>query len=206
MAIQVECRCGKRFAAQPHLAGKRVACPSCSYPITIPQDPQVSASGTADVVVCECGKRFRAQPHLAGKTVRCPACQQPIHIPKSPVASAPSQTSGGVSSLVNDPLWDDFPSVDAGSASTVRKDSVAAAHAATAAGLLSNAHAEQVEKKAELDAWATGKIVSGIAMTIGAAVWFIVGLLVGRIFFYPPILFVVGVVAVFNGISYKLNR
>ena len=107
---------------------------------------------------------------------------------------------------MNAPLWDDFPSVDGWSASTVRKDSVAAAHTATAAGLLSNAHAEELEKKVELNAWATGKIVSGIAMTVGAAVWFIAGLLVGWIYFYPPILFVAGVVAVFNGLSHKLNR
>jgi len=206
MAIHVECRCGKRFAAQPHLAGKQVACPVCGYLIAVPQDPQFSASGTANVVACECGKRFRAKPHLAGKTVRCPACQQPIHVPGVSFASVPSQASVRPSSSVNDPLWDDFPSVGAGSASTARKDSVAAAHAATAAGLLSNAHAEEVEKKADLDAWATGKIVSGIAMTVGAAVWFIAGLLVGRIFFYPPILFVAGLVALFNGLSYKLNR
>jgi hypothetical protein len=107
---------------------------------------------------------------------------------------------------MNDPLWDDFPSVDARSASTARKDSVAAAHAATAAGLLSSAHAEEVKKEAELDAWATGKIVSGIGMMVGAVVWFIAGLLVGWIYFYPPILFVAGVVAVFNGLSHKLNR
>lgn len=35
MSIIVGCRSGKRFAAQPHLAGKRVNCPECGSPIAI---------------------------------------------------------------------------------------------------------------------------------------------------------------------------
>lgn len=37
MSIIVGCRCGKRFQAQPHLAGKRVKCPACGSPIVIPE-------------------------------------------------------------------------------------------------------------------------------------------------------------------------
>ncbi|MBC8868493.1 MAG: alpha/beta fold hydrolase [Planctomycetes bacterium] len=43
MSIVVACRCGKRFSAQPYLAGKRVNCPECGSPIAIPTpqpDPQ----------------------------------------------------------------------------------------------------------------------------------------------------------------------
>ncbi len=39
MSIIVGCRCGKRFAAQPQLAGRRVSCPECGSPIVIPQPP-----------------------------------------------------------------------------------------------------------------------------------------------------------------------
>ncbi len=34
--IAVACQCGQRFAAPPHLAGKRVACPACKNPIQVP--------------------------------------------------------------------------------------------------------------------------------------------------------------------------
>jgi hypothetical protein len=37
MTIRVACKCGKTFAAQPHLAGKRIKCPSCGVPMTVPE-------------------------------------------------------------------------------------------------------------------------------------------------------------------------
>jgi hypothetical protein len=43
-------------------------------------------------------------------------------------------------------------------------------------------------------------ILGGLAMMIGAAVWFFVGLSQGVIFFYPPVMFVLGGIAVIRGI------
>jgi hypothetical protein len=42
--------------------------------------------------------------------------------------------------------------------------------------------------------------IGGILTMIIAAVWFFVGLSFGRIFFYPPILFVIGALAVIKGL------
>ena len=42
-------------------------------------------------------------------------------------------------------------------------------------------------------------------MTI-AVLWFFGGLLVGIIFFFPPIMFIGGLVALINGISQKASR
>jgi len=44
MPIVVACRCGQRFQAQDHLAGKTVRCPSCSQPLQIPALVQPVAS------------------------------------------------------------------------------------------------------------------------------------------------------------------
>lgn len=52
-----------------------------------------------------------------------------------------------------------------------------------------------MEKKG-LDAGALG----GIVMMLIAAVWFFVGLAADRIFFYPPILFLIGAYGVFKGL------
>lgn len=98
MTIAVRCRCGQRFAAQPHLAGKVVPCPSCQSPIVIPTAsapvaavpvrPQTTAQ---DVFVsCKCGQQFKAIPSLIGKTVACPSCRQPLHVKASPPAPAAS--------------------------------------------------------------------------------------------------------------------
>jgi hypothetical protein len=43
------------------------------------------------------------------------------------------------------------------------------------------------------------EIFGGLGMMVGAVVWFVLGLMVDRIFFYPPILFVFGVIAFIRG-------
>jgi hypothetical protein len=43
-------------------------------------------------------------------------------------------------------------------------------------------------------------ILGGAGMMVGAVVWFVVGWMAGRIFFYPPILFVIGIVALIKGL------
>ena len=45
------------------------------------------------------------------------------------------------------------------------------------------------------------EIVAGICMMVGAALWFFLGLAAGIIYFYPPILFVLGIAAIFRGYS-----
>lgn len=43
-------------------------------------------------------------------------------------------------------------------------------------------------------------VLGGIVMIAIAAVWFFGGLAAGYIFFYPPILFIIGIFAIFKGI------
>lgn len=43
-------------------------------------------------------------------------------------------------------------------------------------------------------------VLGGILMMGGAVVWFVVGYQAGYIFYYPPILFVIGVVALVKGL------
>ncbi len=50
-------------------------------------------------------------------------------------------------------------------------------------------------------AWS--KVGIGVAMMVGAVVWFIVGLFADRIFFYPPILYILGIVGVVKGLLGK---
>ena len=40
----------------------------------------------------------------------------------------------------------------------------------------------------------------GVAMMVGAVVWFVVGLFFDRIFFYPPVMFVFGLIALVRGL------
>lgn len=42
-------------------------------------------------------------------------------------------------------------------------------------------------------------VVGGLLMMAIAVVWFVGGLMAGWIFFYPPILFIIGLIALFKG-------
>lgn len=57
-----------------------------------------------------------------------------------------------------------------------------------------------------MDIWGNGQIFSGIITMVIAVIWFFGGLLVGIIFFFPPIMFIGGMIALINGIAQKVNR
>lgn len=79
-------------------------------------------------------------------------------------------------------------------------------NAALARQLIAKAQYEEVEKSQELDLWGNGQIYSGL-LTMGIAVlWFFGGLLLGVIFCYAPVLFIIGMIALINGIIQKARR
>ncbi len=43
-------------------------------------------------------------------------------------------------------------------------------------------------------------VFGGIAMMVGAVIWFFVGLQFDYVFFYPPILFIMGLIAFIKGL------
>lgn len=77
MSIKATCPCGAVFRTSSDLAGKRVKCPTCGQPTTVP--PPASASPTIRVE-CECGKVFQVKSELAGKRVKCSSCGQAVTI------------------------------------------------------------------------------------------------------------------------------
>jgi hypothetical protein len=79
-------------------------------------------------------------------------------------------------------------------------------NAALAHQYMANAHRQEVEKGQEMDVWGNGQIYSGILTMTIAVLWFFGGLLVGIIFFFPPIMFIGGMIALINGISQKVSR
>jgi len=79
-------------------------------------------------------------------------------------------------------------------------------NAALAHQYLANAQRHEVEKSQDMDVWGNGQIFSGILTMTIAVLWFFGGLLVGIIFFFPPIMFIGGMIALINGISQKASR
>lgn len=119
MEISVSCSCGKSFKAKPALAGKKVACPACKAPISIPEQElneqnKVSSESTVPgshvpaipappetppptqapeiLITCACQQQFKVDAQYAGQQANCPACQSLCFIPHpSPAPTAFSQ-------------------------------------------------------------------------------------------------------------------
>jgi len=84
---QVGCVCGARLEAKPELAGRRVQCPRCGQPLSIPH-----AQPTQPIkVACGCGKMFAAEPRLAGQSLKCPGCGGAIQVPLGNANPSPLQ-------------------------------------------------------------------------------------------------------------------
>ena len=49
-------------------------------------------------------------------------------------------------------------------------------------------------------------IIGGILIMAGAVIWFVVGYMAGIIFFYPPVLFIIGIIAVIRGIMIQKQK
>ena len=58
----------------------------------------------------------------------------------------------------------------------------------------------QMAKMSFGDRMLHGGGLAGLGMMIGAAVWFVVGLMGGVIFFYPPVLFILGFFTFLKGV------
>jgi hypothetical protein len=195
---------------------------------TTPAAPaQSSATGQSIIVSCQCGKQLRAQPHLAGKTVKCPACARALQIPSSrrPAAASPAAQAVQLEAVPESPLgnndpWDDllgdvpaatapapslapapaFPTAPA-RAPEFRRHQATAANPYAASQMQAPTRGRAARPKREMDGKAAGAIFGGLAMMVGAVIWFVVGWFAGWIFFYPPILFVFGFISFVGGIA-----
>jgi hypothetical protein len=126
MTIKIACQCGKRFAVQSRLEGKRIKCPSCSATMTVPAQPVSTALPTMDTdeitntdvaskqakfasVNCKCGAKLRIKQDLAGQSLKCPKCGSSI------TGTAPKQDAVANQGLANwfDDQLPDVPLVTA---------------------------------------------------------------------------------------------
>ncbi|WP_372717934.1 hypothetical protein [Novipirellula sp.] len=199
--LTLSCGCGKRLAAPLSARGKSVRCP-CGQVNKVPLgDAHAGSVGVAAPVVATSPK------------------------PTSPKPTSPSPTSPSPTSLAaaasNDWL-DDLPVHPAAAYSSVTGMAMqahanpyanpAAVHpgsyaAQTPANATANSHLAEAQRQIAKDrrngnsgdrggsSFFSGGTMGGLLMMIIALVWFFGGLAAGVIFFYPPVLFVLGFIA-----------
>jgi hypothetical protein len=128
----------------------------------------------------ECGEEMEIGRKMAGKRVRCVKCGEKTDVPMPAKRRKYTEEEKEL-----------LHSVKEKAARAMREEEEREAE---------NSHSHLYVSTAKGRFWgAEVSLIGGIIMIIAAIAWFIGGLFADRIFFYPPFMFIGGVVAVVRG-------
>jgi hypothetical protein len=153
---------------------------------------------TQEVTCDSCSTTLRVPDKYWGKKIRCPQCKEAIAVPSgsaAAVATAKAPATDDVDFLDDDAFVDEDPYVDSSSSSSAAPRIGTSTKSSRPDPKKAGGGAFGMEKKM----FGSG-VLGGIGLMLGAVVWFVLGLMADRIFFYPPIMFIIGFVAMIKGI------
>lgn len=175
MPITFDCECGKQLRVADAFAGKRAKCPSCENVMPVPME---SVEEEAPVKRPAIARRVAAREEDEGDRPRRRRDEQDEKDGKEAKAGSDAKEEGD-----DRPRFGKRRLTDDGSAADRKSTDETAAKSRSLEGKLSNSG-----------------IAGGVGLMVAAVVWFVVGLAADRIFFYPPVLFIVGLVAFIKGL------
>ncbi|MFO0864731.1 MAG: hypothetical protein U0744_08785 [Gemmataceae bacterium] len=163
---------------------------------------------------CQCGRVLQVADHFGGALVRCPECKRTLTAPDAVVAI---QSGAKPPPLPPQPVDDDEPveleEYDPAAERKRRlnpfKDDTPPRRSYYDRRRDDDSRVPEVDerdlrlpppKPKELGG-SSGSVIGGILMMVGALVWFVLGLFADRIFIYPVILFIAGIVALVKGLT-----
>ena len=160
-------------------------------------------------VACEhCGWKTSVKDELAGKKGKCPTCGEPIVVPtrnapgEDPeAAAAAALLEGDEGPAVPPPASYVPPAPYAVNASSQSQQTNAPTGRKNPARGIKFEYRAKDEPHERRGVAISGGVAVGLLMMGGAVLWFVLGWAAGRIFFYPPILFILGVVNVFRSLT-----
>ncbi len=168
---------------------------------------------------CPCDRAFRVKDELAGKKIRCPACKQVLLVPAPEIEITVEEDAAGYL-MAEEPAPRVRKPVKTRDEDEEQEDNDERITSKPAAWPKPAPRREYDEdpsprrkkrrpRRRDDDDERSGflpaisispTIITGLLMMIGAVVWFVLGLvLIDRIFFYPPIMFILGIGAVWRG-------
>lgn len=214
-AFQAECpSCGKTLKLPASALGKQGRCPGCKTVFQIPGAPEPTAfDAPASSSPFGAAPANPASPFSGGPT-------------SSEVGLGMGLGAPGMVGIQNDPwgqptgnaapgaawpgapanpwqapgAWPSPPGGPSYGGAPFPNNSMTQDYMARAAVSQAEADARAREAGAEGGTGINSGVVGGIAMMVGAVIWFFVGLMFDWVFFYPPILFIIGVIAVVKGL------
>jgi hypothetical protein len=194
--ITIQCsECTGKLSVPSTAVGKKVKCPKCQSVVSIP------AESVQEVPEKPAPRRATSVPSTRSAAAERP---QSAPAPKPKKARRAKQQDNnwgednGEDSYGSD-NWDSYDSYnDAPAAMPPKKKGRAAtSRESTSRGDAYEAPASQPRSSSGAN-W--GAMGTGILMMVGAAVWFVFGLMNDIIYFYPPVLFVLGIISFFKGL------
>jgi len=152
-------------------------------------------------LACPCGKNLKVKDTLAGKKIYCPECKDVLRVPEPEVE---------VLLLEEEPQH--APKRTPSTRQDIREGEPPAPRKARRKVMEDEDYDDtpppRRKKKKKQSAminegWfgsINGGVLGGVLMIFIAVVWFVLGMMADRIFFYPPILLIVGLVAIVKGL------
>ena len=177
MPIALTCGCGRAMRIKEEYAGRKVRCPDCRGVVTVPEPTAPPQIDELEVLNAEPAEAERETlPSRAAVTARRPT-------PPRDEEDAGIQEESRRRPAADEPR-PSRPEPKRRPRPRVRRND--RPRVAFEGGWFGSANAG---------------VAGGLLMILIAAVWFFAGLAAGIIFFYPPILFIIGVVAFIKGLA-----
>lgn len=215
--IAAECpSCGKVFAVAASFAGKKIRCPQCQGVIQIsggsPAAPGPRSSGAPSSTRAAEPAPQRSEPRVARPVKQDePAVARPSKPASAraaaarpepkPTRSAPSKRKKSDNYDAEQP-WDDLDSYDDQEVDAYSNNAYGGSGGlpprSKKAGTTKKTGAV-TEPASSSGGRTDGGVIVGILMMVGAVVWFFGGLAFDVLFYYPPILFILGLVTTIKG-------
>ena len=160
-------------------------------------------------VTCLCGRSLRIKDELAGKRIRCPDCSNPLVVPEVVEATEAEEEDFVPQRRIQTQPRSQLREAEEEKprrpiiGSSIPRDEEPAEERPRPKPKKRRPPRESYSGRGGHDEGWFGSInagaIGGLLMIFIAIVWFVGGLMGGIIFFYPPILFVIGCIACIKG-------
>ncbi len=190
MPITVTCTCGATVRAKDEWAGRKARCPTCTKVLVVP-DPNKARPKDEEILEVEAVEE-------EDDVVEC----DPAEDRRKGIRTAPERgvTTKARARLGRDEEGDEPPRRSRRDSDEDDEDDRPSRRRERE----EERRPPRRPRRKITDGYNSGTAIAGIlgglAMMIGAVVWFVLGLMADIIFFYPPILFVLGVIAFVKGL------
>jgi hypothetical protein len=179
MPIALSCPCGRALNIKDEFAGRKIRCPACKSVLAVPAAEKEAEGDDLMLEVLPADEPEDSRPHRESRRAAIQA-----ELPEVLPVRSPSRGEENVSSIRRRRDEEDQP--------VKRRPK------------LRREQPRRGPRVAFEEGWfgsINSGVVGGVLMILIAVVWFIAGLAGGIIFFYPPILFVVGLIAIAKGLA-----